>query len=1432
MKHRKLTTSAVLAGLLVSSAFLAQVAQADEDANNSQPKETVEASNPSQPTADGAAPAPVVPSATTPATEQPAASTPESAEVAKLKADVADLDKQVSDTETAQKAATTDTETAKKELDDQKASNDQAQAEIDKLNQQVTDLQKQDQEASTPSYKDYLEYLKKNNNKLPSTTEAAIKYYDLGSSNSDKRVALSNAEGNAGNINEAIKAVDVARGVNDLRKEAGLKELYVDPYLSTWMGARTMYSSWTKDHSKSVGIFNWIKANAVNKYAENLAYNDTAYNAASIWQAEKANYLELAAANGLSTNVNDFTIDFIKAANKLKLPGSKKEVGHYLNQMSPDFNVIAVGRTDIANPVTNSTSGASFFYSKNLDEELSDGRIMTVDDYEKSLKDFAAQFQAEQPNQEKIVALQAQIKDFQNRIKDLADLTKKLDDAQTKENELAGQLQELRQKREQAQAALTKAEADANAAEPAEPTKPDTGTADKPSEPAKPDAGTTDKPAEPAKPDAGNTDKPSEPSKPDTGTTDKPSEPTKPDAGTTDKPAEPSVSYIDVDGYKVKVITQPDGKVSYKRETNDGKTIDVDTFVYSPESIKELYDQAVLDTQAAKGYVAKNPSLTAEQKEEAYKTIDKELADYTDSIHKRHIKTMDYWMLWREDNYKIYRNYGYDNKVKSRNEEAIASLPTLSQELAAVKANATLSSANKLTYQEELIDYYARSRSGFGFKYDNVVYNAAVGGLDFNKLDIHDLFDQENAWWLANSTWFVDYAVATYKSELAAIGDKYAKDQAEGKTLTYTRPVHNQEVTLRFITSEVTDEKDENGSSKIKETSIAPDQSVTLDIDDVTDILNHAKLIDNYRLDNSTGVLPYDVKDNVITYRYRPLKDDTIDYTSVTPPKLDVLVKAVDEGNKEIISKTVPLQLTYNDITLRPKSARLIWEGIYIQPVGEYRKYYDESDHKEKWGYAKSWLDYRVAPGYFDMPLQLVHDGKVYYRIGLKANYTTEGTYGEENYKSTFDNITYKYILVGNESDLPKAEVEPAKPDAGTTDKPAEPAKPSTGESDKPVEPAKPDAGNTDKPSEPSKPDTGTTDKPTEPAKPDTGTTDKPVEPTKPDTGTTDKPSELSKPDAGTTDKPVEPSKPDAGTTDKPVEPAKPDTGTTDKPVEPSKPDAGNTNKPVEPAKPDTGTTDKPSEPTKPSTGDTTKPVEPTTPTDNGNTTAPVTPTRPTDTNGSGNSTTTPTVPVDATRSLTDPVTGVAISGKGDALAGVVRANILVTATNVFGGQAYNAYEITLLNQNMQAVQPKGYVTVTLPTNGLTVDQVYYITRDNRLEALPFALTNGGVSFDTNHFSTYAVTYQAGQQLPTTDTVHSQADFTTHTASTEAGTPGVHGLSTTAPAAAQATPSRVAANSAQLPNTGEKENRAGFLAGILLFFSSLFFISKRRKEDK
>ena len=48
MKHRKLTTSAVLAGLLLSSAFLAQVAQADEDATSSQPKETVEASNQNQ----------------------------------------------------------------------------------------------------------------------------------------------------------------------------------------------------------------------------------------------------------------------------------------------------------------------------------------------------------------------------------------------------------------------------------------------------------------------------------------------------------------------------------------------------------------------------------------------------------------------------------------------------------------------------------------------------------------------------------------------------------------------------------------------------------------------------------------------------------------------------------------------------------------------------------------------------------------------------------------------------------------------------------------------------------------------------------------------------------------------------------------------------------------------------------------------------------------------------------------------------------------------------------------------------------------------------------------------------------------------------------------------------------------------------------------
>ena len=213
---------------------------------------------------------------------------------------------------------------------------------------------------------------------------------------------------------------------------------------------------------------------------------------------------------------------------------------------------------------------------------------------------------------------------------------------------------------------------------------------------------------------------------------------------------------------------------------------------------------------------------------------------------------------------------------------------------------------------------------------------------------------------------------------------------------------------------------------------------------------------------------------------------------------------------------------------------------------------------------------------------------------------------------------------------------------------------------------------------------------------------EKPAEQVKPEV----KPNEQPKPDK----QPSVPTVPvDQPQPAKPVEP-------TEKPSE--KPVVPDTPKPVTPAVPDQSQPAKPEKPTK-------QPVNPV---------APVTPTTPV------TPTLNPAIP-NNTRVLSNKAGSVQVHGSEATLKNVSYIKVEETKPTSLESKDYKAFDIHLYDANGKAIQPNGMVLVSLSADK-PVENVYYVAPDGTLQALKFKQDTDKVTFETNHFSIYAMTFK------------------------------------------------------------------------------------------
>ena len=273
-------------------------------------------------------------------------------------------------------------------------------------------------------------------------------------------------------------------------------------------------------------------------------------------------------------------------------------------------------------------------------------------------------------------------------------------------------------------------------------------------------------------------------------------------------------------------------------------------------------------------------------------------------------------------------------------------------------------------------------------------------------------------------------------------------------------------------------------------------------------------------------------------------------------------------------------------------------------------------------------------------------------------------------------------------------------------------------------------------------------------------------------------------------EKPAEQVKPEV----KPSEQPKPDK----QPSVPTVPaDQPQPTKPVEPA-------EKPSE----------QPVNPVTPV------APVTPTTPV------TPTLNPATP-NNTRVLSNKAGSVRVHGSEATLKNVSYIKVEETKSTSLESKDYKAFDIHLYDANGKAIQPNGMVLVSLSADK-PVENVYYVAPDGTLQVLKFKQDTDKVTFETNHFSIYAMTFKVaasrdngGSTTPVPVVNSSNTPITTEQKGNDASS-----TKTQAEPLATKTETISKQVAKTLPNTGENHSILATLFGMLTLTAGLFSFRK------
>lgn len=240
-----------------------------------------------------------------------------------------------------------------------------------------------------------------------------------------------------------------------------------------------------------------------------------------------------------------------------------------------------------------------------------------------------------------------------------------------------------------------------------------------------------------------------------------------------------------------------------------------------------------------------------------------------------------------------------------------------------------------------------------------------------------------------------------------------------------------------------------------------------------------------------------------------------------------------------------------------------------------------------------------------------------------------------------------------------------------------------------------------------------------------------------------------------------------------------------------------------------------PTKPEKPAEKPSEQPVNPVTPV------APITPTIPV------TPTLNPAIP-NNTRVLSNKAGSVRVHGSEVTLKNVSYIKVEETKSTSLESKDYKAFDIHLYDANGKAIQPNGMVLVSLSADK-PVENVYYVAPDGTLQALKFKQDTDKVTFETNHFSIYAMTFKVaasrdnGGSTTPVPVVNSSNTPTT----TEQKGNDVNSTKTQAEPLATKTETISKQVAKTLPNTGENNSILATLFGMLTLTAGLFSFRKK-----
>ena len=226
-------------------------------------------------------------------------------------------------------------------------------------------------------------------------------------------------------------------------------------------------------------------------------------------------------------------------------------------------------------------------------------------------------------------------------------------------------------------------------------------------------------------------------------------------------------------------------------------------------------------------------------------------------------------------------------------------------------------------------------------------------------------------------------------------------------------------------------------------------------------------------------------------------------------------------------------------------------------------------------------------------------------------------------------------------------------------------------------------------------------------------------------------------------------------------------------------------------------------------------PVNPVTPV------APITPTTPV------TPTLNPAIP-NNTRVLSNKAGSVRVHGSEATLKNISYIKVEETKSTSLESKDYKAFDIHLYDANGKAIQPNGMVLVSLSADK-PVENVYYVAPDGTLQALKFKQDTDKVTFETNHFSIYAMTFKVaasrdnGGSTTPVPVVNSSNTPTT----TEQKGNDVNSTKTQAEPLATKTETISKQVAKTLPNTGENNSILATLFGMLTLTAGLFSFRKK-----